>query len=54
MAVYNVRISVVELVDANGPEEAIASLSSKLTRAGFETFTDTDDVPDAFESEPLD
>lgn len=54
MAVFNVRISVVDLIEADSAEQAIANLTRKLSRAGFETFTDTDDVPHAFESEPLD
>ena len=52
--IYNVRIAVVDLVEAESPEEAIAKLRTRLTWYNFTPYTD-DPVhrPDAFESEPL-
>ena len=46
--IYNVRHSVVHLVEAQSPEAAIAALRDSLLRAGFEPFTD--EATDAFET----
>ena len=51
MAIWNVRMSVVELVDAPTAERAIRKLQRRLDAAGFETYDG--DEPDAFESEPV-
>jgi hypothetical protein len=47
---FNVRLPVVALVGAGGPEEAILAFRQKLEAAGFDVY---DGEPaDAFESEP--
>ena len=51
--IYNVRMSIVELVDAESPEMAIAMLRKRVELAGLEPYVDGDDVPDAFLSEDL-
>ena len=35
---YNVLAGVVELIEADSPEEAISTLNSRLTEAGFEPY----------------
>lgn len=51
MAIYNVRQTVVALVEASTDAEAIVKLRESLTRRGFEPY---ETGGDAFESEPLD
>jgi hypothetical protein len=46
---YNVRITVVELVESDSAPGAIAKLRRLLQAAGFEPYEDGDE--DAFESE---
>ena len=48
MTVYNVAIQVVELIDTDSPENALAELRKRLRQAGFEVM---DLEGDAFESE---
>lgn len=50
--IYNVKVTVVDLVDAVSPEQAIRKLESVLMHHGFDMLDD--DASDAFESEPLD
>lgn len=49
MTTYNVRITVVELVESDSAPGAIAKLRRLLQAAGFEPYEDGDE--DAFESE---
>lgn len=55
MAVYNVLMAVVELVDARDEAEACEILAERLAAAGFETLETQHDgpLPHAFESEEL-
>lgn len=47
--IYNVRTSVVALVEAATPEAAIRKRDRSLRRHGFDPYDD--EKPDAFESE---
>jgi hypothetical protein len=47
---YNVAVQIVELVEAESPQEAIQKLLNMIYRVGLEPIEDT---ADAFESEPL-
>lgn len=52
---WNVRATVVELIEASSVEEAMRELSRRLDRAGFSIYEDPggpNDL-DAFQSEPL-
>lgn len=51
MTIYNVRQSVVELIEADSEEDALNRLAVALMSAGFECY-DTDEN-NAFESEDL-
>lgn len=54
--IFNVLVGVIELVEADRPEDAIKDLSARVQKAGFETFSDNEGaevLPHAFESEPL-
>lgn len=54
MTLYNVAVPVVELVEADSPEEAVAKFRERVTKAGFEFYGGTlPDGANAFESEPL-
>ena len=54
MTLFNVRMTVVELIEADTAEDAIARLSDRCRRAAMEVYTDDPHfAPDAFESEPL-
>ena len=48
--IYNVQVSVVELVRADSEEEAIEKVEASLRRKGYEPYGSSS----AFESEPLD
>lgn len=48
---YNVRMAVVELVEAESAESAIEMLRLRLRQAGFEPYEAYENTPDAFESE---
>ena len=50
MALWNVRIAVVELVEADTADDAIQLLAQKLNGAGFDPL---EEDRDAFESEPI-
>lgn len=52
--IYNVRITIVDLVPAPNELIAITRLTAALQKAGFDLFDDDGHEPDAFESEPLD
>lgn len=47
---YNTLVPVVAMIEAESPEQALATLRDRLSRAGFEPY---DEGNDAFESEPL-
>lgn len=51
MTIYNVKTSVVALIDAENESAAIAELHRLLRREGFEPYDG--DEPEAFESEPV-
>lgn len=51
MTIYNVRVSVVELVEASTPEAALNAFVARLREAGFSSYEG--DPGDAFESEPI-
>ena len=51
MTVWNVKVAVVELAQAETAEEAIRQVCSRLARNGWEVYPEGQD---AFESEPLD
>lgn len=48
MRKFNVLVGVVELIDAESAEAAVAELRTRLSRAGFEPYEESGD---AFESE---
>ena len=48
MRTYNVHVAVVELIDAVNEDQAIKILVERLTRAGFEPYSEG---RDAFGSE---
>lgn len=50
MTLYNVSISIVDLIEADSPEEAIDALHRQILDAGLEPLEQSGD---AFESEPL-
>lgn len=50
MTVFNAAVTVVELVEAETPSDAVFLLTRKLQASGFEALENTGD---AFESEPL-
>ena len=49
MSIYNVKVSIVELVDSDSRTGAIGDLVERLEEAGFTVYEF--DEPDAFESE---
>ena len=51
MSTYNVALVIVELVEADSEEEAIAKLRAKVREAGLNEYEGQ--PPDAFESEDL-
>lgn len=51
--IWNVRVTVIDLIPAGNAEDAIGKLTSRLTDAGFDVHFDGDDTQDAFESETL-
>jgi hypothetical protein len=51
--IWNVRLTVVELVPAKTAKEAIEKVRTLVERTGVEMFDDSGSEPDAFESEPL-
>lgn len=51
MKVWNVRLSVVELINADTAEDAITALRSKVRAAGLDVYEV--DAGDAFESEDV-
>ena len=56
MAVYNIMIPVVALVDAESPEDAYQKLAGALTATGFEPYDAERDesIESAFESDEQD
>lgn len=51
MTLYNVKGTVVDLINADSPEAALAELRARLDRHGY-TLHDDIDCWNAFESEP--
>ena len=51
MTVYNVKVSVVELVTADSPEEAIRIFEDRLEASGYDVYESDFDPSTAFESE---
>lgn len=51
--IWNTRITIVDLVPASSPEEAIAKLTNRAERAGLNVHHDGDETQNAFESEFL-
>lgn len=52
MTIYNVAHSVVDLIEADTPEAAVAELSRRLSAAGFEPYPEyPEDLRQAFVSE---
>jgi hypothetical protein len=53
MTVYNIRVTLVELVEASSPEDAYNQVAAVLDRAGFDAYDGDrdDDIASAFESE---
>lgn len=51
MALYNVAVAVVELVEATDEKAAIQSLVKRLTRDGYDVYDGEVNSPDAFKSE---
>ena len=51
MALWNVALPVVALIEAPTAEDAIRKATRDLDRAGFEIYEGTVERPDAFESE---
>lgn len=49
MALFNVKVSIVDLVEARTEADALKKLRARLRRAGFEEYED--DGADAFLSE---
>ena len=49
MTIYNVKISIVELVDADSPAKAMDKLRTRVHQAGLETCDE--DLRDIFVSE---
>ena len=48
---YNTAVTVVEIVDADDDEAAVANLAARLRAAGFEPMTDVANYANAFLSE---
>ncbi len=52
MAIYNVQVSIVALVEADSEADALKILRARIDQLGFTSYDGENDG--AFESEPLD